>query len=317
MRWPGGQVQYLENVPADQKIVVTQTPSLYVDSPRVAASAPAPLVHAEPVSAPEAPRLPPEELAKLLDRMEERLRADPANHSLAYAYRRRCVEHEEFDRPIRFFTGLVEQSGGSLWTRIELSVAHVDKMPSRGGIAAIVSKGILARRSLEQLNILLAGDEDLWVAHYARGMNHLHWPRALRHADDAVADFRRCLELQGAEPADTAPSYYVRTYVLLGEALGKMGSFEEARQTWRDGLARYPDSRELAERVALVGDKQILAFIEARRSLESPIDTDFSFLDEPRFDEPPLRCNLRLPGSYVKLDNKIHHSGSDSLSQGR
>jgi hypothetical protein len=109
-------------------------------------------------------------------------------------------------------------------------------------------------------------------------MNHLHWPRALRHSDDAIADFRRCLELQeGAPPR----AYHERTYVLLGDALAKNKAYDEARRAWSAGRVGFPDSVELSARLAVRGDDQLLALVEERRTLEQPIDTDFSFLDVP------------------------------------
>jgi hypothetical protein len=43
----------------------------------------------------------------------------------------------------------------------------------------------------------------------------------------------------------------------------------------------FPDSVELSARLAVRGDDQLLALVEERRTLEQPIDTDFSFLDVP------------------------------------
>jgi hypothetical protein len=120
---------------------------------------------------------------------------------------------------------------------------------------------------------------DWWPAFYARGMNHLHWPWALAHTDDAVADFRRCLELQRAaeESGDAFPGY-ARTWILLGDALVKLGEVDEAREVWSEGARRHPGTPELQERLALPGDEELEAFVAASRSLEAPIDTDFSFL---------------------------------------
>ena len=144
-------------------------------------------------------------------------------------------------------------------------------------LAAIVCKGTLARRSLNPLDEMLAEREDDWVVRYARGMNHLHWPRALRHSADAVADFERCLELQLQE--DETRSYFERTYILLGDAHAKNKSYDDARGVWIDGLKRFPGSAAITARMAIEGDDALLDYILDQRSLEQPIDTDFSFVD--------------------------------------
>jgi tetratricopeptide (TPR) repeat protein len=188
---------------------------------------------------------------------------------VAHEYRRRAADHGLHDRAIEFFRAAVERDPQSVASRLELSVAYVDKIPTCGGLAAIVCKGTLARKSLDVLDGLLAEDPDSWIARYSRGMNHLHWPRALRHSAEAVEDFQRCLELE--------PRRHERIYVLLGDAHAKNGSFGEARRVWREGQALFPRSRALVDRLALGDDDAVLTFVERARSLEQPIDTDLSF----------------------------------------
>jgi tetratricopeptide (TPR) repeat protein len=145
-------------------------------------------------------------------------------------------------------------------------------------VAAIVSKGTLARKALDQLDVLLKYDPSWWPARYSRAMNHLHWPRALRHSDDAAEDARAMLALQENQPKR---SFHVRAYVILGEALAKDGDVNGAKAAWQDGLRHFPDHPDLRERLALKSDSEIRNFIEQKRTLEENIDTDFSFLVAP------------------------------------
>jgi len=277
VRWPDGGLQYLEDVEMDAILTVHQDPASYVGAPRTTVAPPVPRLPSKEAPAKVVPQMPPEELDRMLVKMESGLRENPGSHALAHAYRQRCVDHQRHDRSIALFREFVLADPSDAWARLELSVAYVDKMPSRGGIAAVVSKGMLASKSLDHLDEILARDDGSWLAHYARGVNHLHWPRALRHSDDAVADFRRCLELQSSHDGPAGPDYYVRTYILLGDALAKMASYKEARSVWHEGRKQYPGSEELRERLAVHGDAALLQFVEERRSLENPIDTDFSF----------------------------------------
>jgi tetratricopeptide (TPR) repeat protein len=277
VRWPDGGFQYLEDVPVDRIVTVQRNPADYVRGAKLSVEPPEPRERHDAPS-PQMPQMPPEVLEQLLTKMEASLREDASQHELAYKYRQRAVENGKHDRPIAFFTELVARDPDDIGARLELSVAYVDKIPSRGGIAAIVSKGTLARKSLDQLNWVIEQDDRSWIAHYGRGMNHLHWPKALRHTSDAVADFRRCLELQRGRDGEGGPHYYERTFVLLGDALTKNESYVEAREVWREGLERYPTSAELKLRLELRGDDAQYAFVEGLRSLEQPIYTDFSFV---------------------------------------
>jgi hypothetical protein len=146
-------------------------------------------------------------------------------------------------------------------------------------MAAVVSKGKLARRSLDQIDMLVDADERWWPAVYSRAMNHLHWPRALKHSSDAARDFRSCIELQteGGE-APNARAHYVRAYIGLGDALAKDGNFGDAQTAWREGLIAFPRNSDLKERVALTSRDEARDYVEKVRNLEQQVDTDFSFL---------------------------------------
>jgi hypothetical protein len=108
-------------------------------------------------------------------------------------------------------------------------------------------------------------------------MNHLHWPRALRHSHDAAQDFRRCIELQERSPDSRA--FFVKPHISLGDALAKAGDYPKARLAWQHGQETFPDSPELAARIKIEDDTALLAFIEQTRSLERAIDTNLGFYD--------------------------------------
>jgi len=271
VRWPDGGLQYLENVAGDRLLVIVQDPAAYAGSSRVSVEPPERRI--DVAQEPPAPALDPREVERALSAAEAELLRQPT-HALARTYRRAAVELRRHDRAIEFFRARVGADPSSAWARLELSVAYVDKIPTCGGLAAIVCKGTLARQSLDQLDALLAAEPDSWIAHYARGMNHLHWPRALRHTPAAIDDFRRCLELQRGEPA---ARHHERPYVLLGDALAKEGSPDEARRIWQEGRTRFPDSAALASRLDLDDNDRLRAFVEEERSLERPIDTDLAF----------------------------------------
>jgi tetratricopeptide (TPR) repeat protein len=142
-----------------------------------------------------------------------------------------------------------------------------------------VSKGTLARKSLDVLDPLIETSPDPWLPLYCRGMNHLHWPRSLRHSDDAAADFRRCIETQQTTGDPAGRPYYERTYVALGDAYAKDGHLDDARRVWTEAIVLFPDSAALQQRLAITDARSLRRFVEDARSLQRPIDTDLSFVD--------------------------------------
>ncbi len=278
VRWPDGGLQYLENVQLDRMITFKQDPSRYATRLAIAVGPPKPWKRPEEPGA-KKPNFDPEVIERVLSQMEAQLEERPPGFTLASTYRSRCAEFDKHDRAIRFFKKLVDRKPDDERARIELGCAYVDKIPTCGGLAAIVSKGTLARKSLGQFNKVIEEHDSLWAAYYVRAMNHLHWPRALRHSDDAVVDFQKCIQLQLRSSPAKQPAYHQRSWVGLGDAYAKNKQFGNARMTWHEGELQFPDSTELKERMAIRGNRDTLKFVESKRNLEQPIDTSLAFLD--------------------------------------
>jgi hypothetical protein len=278
VRWPDGGLQYLEDVPADQILVVRQDPRKYASRVAVEIGRPEPWAQPEP-DGPRAPPIAPEERERRLAALERILADRPPVRAPASRYRTQCAAYGEHDRAILFFREMAEAAPDDRFAALELSCAYVDKIPTCGGIAAIISKGTLARKSLDVLDELVERDPEWWLAVYCRGMNHLHWPRGLRHSAAAARDFRRCLELQRRGGDEAGRPYYVRAHIALGDALAKDGLYGDARRAWRRGLDLFPDDPDLLRRLELRDRRDVRAFVEDARNLQRPVDTDLGFVD--------------------------------------
>jgi tetratricopeptide (TPR) repeat protein len=281
IRWPSRRVQVLHGVKANQILEVTEEASLpevasLVPTTRAPGASRAARIGAAPTGA-----LPPAERDTLLADIEAHVRQRPEDLALASQYRARCVRLGAHERSTHFFEKLAREKPDSRNVRLQLAAAYVDQIPTCGGRAAVVSKGILARKSLDQMNGLVDADPTWWPAVYARAMNHLHWPRSLRHSDDSARDWRRCIELQQGAGGPGAHPWYVRAWIGLGDALAKDGDFEAARAAWRQGAKIFPADTALRERLALETADQARAYVEKIRTLEEQIDTDFSFAVMP------------------------------------
>ncbi len=273
--WPDGGVQALENVPADRLIEVRQDPAAYQAERQIRFAGPEPRTVEK--AAPAAPQIDPVELDRQLGLMEQELVGAISGFRTTSLYRSRAVAFGQHDRAIAFFQQRVKAQPEDLGHRIALAAALVDKIPACGGVAAVVCKGSLAKRSLDQLDVVLERQPDSWVGRYCRGINHLHWPRALLHNDAAAEDLARALELQERR-GDLQPGY-LTVYVALGDAYTKAGEYKNAREAWKAGQRRFPDAPQLKERLAIEDNGELLSYVLKNRSLDQPIDTDLSFVD--------------------------------------
>jgi len=274
IRWPSGGVQVMENIEANQILAVTEPAETLASSSLIPTKRDSMPVEREVIE----PEIDSAEAEVLLADLEAQIRARPDDVVIGSRYRQAAVAAHQYERPVAFFEEMVAEHPENRYLRLQLSGAYIDKLPTCGGVAAIVSKGTLARKALDQLDVLLKHDPNWWPARYSRAMNHLHWPRALRHSDDAAADAEAMVALQETMPKR---SYHLRSYVIWGDALAKDGDVAAAKKAWQEGLKHYPDHPDLRERLALGSDKAVRDFIEEKRTLEENIDTDFSFLVAP------------------------------------
>lgn len=214
-----------------------------------------------------------------LDHFEAAIRADVNSPSYCNAYRMTCIWWEEQNRSIDFFEDMVDENQDNLELRLHLALAYVDKMPS--SMLGIVGQGLLSNKSISQLTKIIEKDSSNWSAVYARAMNHLHWPRAMRHAPDAVADFELAIAIEKGMNLSRTKPVFERSYTGLGDALLKDKRHDEARTVWREGLRLYPKSSGLRKRLSIEDNEELEQFMKQARRLNKQIDTDMSAVWAP------------------------------------
>jgi tetratricopeptide (TPR) repeat protein len=230
------------------------------------------------------------------------LAAEAAPVSLRFGndVRLASARFKEYDRPIRFFERLASANGPLPEPQLQLALAYVDKMPDH--MMGLVGQSKLSNLSIAKLESILKDDPELagktetrWAALYALGLNHLYWPKAMKHAPLAIDAFKQCLALQ--TEAMTVPAeqddrprregplrqkpYFVLPWIALGDAYVKDGKHESARAIWREALGALPDDPRLKSRLAVAGDQEITKFVEQKRGLGSVVDTDLSIRRAP------------------------------------
>ena len=187
-----------------------------------------------------------------------------------------------YDRSIHFFEDLTDRNPGKLMPALNKALAYVDKMPSPK--LGIVAQGKLSNKSIETLDGILKSNPDCWAAQFVVAMNHLHWPRKLNHAPIAIQEFTRLVDMQKKFPPDKQSDFFALAYVGLGDSCvknieqGREENLALAKKTWTAGLAQYPKSADLKQRLDLFakGTNEIIQFVTDLRSLKNPVDTDLN-----------------------------------------
>ena len=211
-----------------------------------------------------------------LEHFEEAIRLDTECERYANTYRMTCIWWMEYLRCIDFFEKMVEQNPDCKELRLNCSLSYIDKMP--WAKMGMVSQGKLSNKSMFQLTKVIEADSSNWAAWYARAMNHLHWPRAMKHAKRSIADFEKTLELQQAMGLSQPRRNFEYTYIGLGDALVKDYRHDEAREVWREGLELFPHSAQLRKRLSIADNIELEEWLKKARALEKQVDTDLSII---------------------------------------
>ena len=208
--------------------------------------------------------------------MESALTAEPDNLQFGSEYRQTILkwakqlhpkegQPADFDRAIKFFEGLVGKNPKASAAWLNYGFAYVDKIPAAGAISQV----ILANSALGHFSKSLE-NKPTWIAYYTRGNSYLYWPKIFGRAPLAVADLEEAMKMQKSGPKK---SYYVRGYISLGDAYWKTDNLEKARGLWKEGLALFPESTGLKDRLAKQGD-DLKAYLDDVLDPSKRVDTD-------------------------------------------
>jgi len=204
-----------------------------------------------------------------LSRLEGALKDDPNNLQYESDYRQVSIQAKEYDRCLKFFERLVAEYPDSANAHLNYGFAYVDKIPASGSITQV----ILANTALAEFTKSIELRPS-WIAFYTRGNSYLYWPKIFNRAHLGVADLEEALKIQ---QADGKRSYYVRTYISLGDGYWKMDDLVRAKRVWKEGSQQFPGSAELKARLSKDGD-ELKALIDGTLDPSKRVDTDLSEL---------------------------------------
>jgi tetratricopeptide (TPR) repeat protein len=175
----------------------------------------------------------------------------------------------DFDAEIAFFQKIAADHPTSANTFLNYGFAYVDKIPAAGSITQV----ILANTALTQFSKSIEL-KPTWIALYTRGNSYLYWPKVFGRAGLGVADLEKAYAMQKAEPKK---SYHIRVYISLGDGYWKTDNIDKARAIWQEGLAAFPDSQALKDRLSRQGD-DLKTYIDNVLDPNKRVDTDLKEL---------------------------------------
>ncbi|MBI3940603.1 MAG: hypothetical protein HY315_07185 [Acidobacteria bacterium] len=200
-----------------------------------------------------------------LTEFELALDIDPDNLRFASDYRQAVILAKQYDRCLGFFEKLVTAAPAASNAYLNYGFAYVDKIPDAGAITQV----ILANKSLSLFSRSIELKPS-WIAYYTRGNSSLFWPKIFGRTPLGVADLEEAMKLQKTE---NKRGFHVRAYIALGDGYWKMGELDKARTLWREGLAQFPGTSPLVERLAVEGDP-LKALIDGMYDPNKRVDTN-------------------------------------------
>lgn len=204
-----------------------------------------------------------------LSAMEAAVNAAPDELKPANDYRMAVIQVKQYDRAIAFFKKLTTDHPSASNAHLNYGFAYVDKIPDAGAITQV----ILANNALGEFTRSLELKPS-WIGLYTRGNSYLFWPRIFNRTSLGLADLNEALKMQKAE---TKKHYHVRVYIALGDGYWKSDDIVQASNTWRVGLAEFPDNERLKARLSKQGD-DLKNLIEAGYDPAKRVDTSLQDL---------------------------------------
>ena len=204
-----------------------------------------------------------------LTKLEQALAASPDDLRLGNDYRIAVIKGGQYDRALTFWDRLVTSHPNAANAHLNYGFQYVDKIPAAGSITQV----ILANNALGEFTKSL-DIKPSWIGYYTRGNSYLFWPRIFNRTKYGIDDLEAALKIQKAEPKR---AIHARVYVALGDGYWKYDDVAKATAVWKEGLALFPDSEPLKQRLALQGDT-LKGFLDTVYDPNKRVDTNLQDL---------------------------------------
>lgn len=211
-----------------------------------------------------------------IESLEQALLADPDSLRDASEYRRATLRKAmashpkegtpaDFDRELAFFEKLTQANPNSSNAFLNYGFSYVDKIPAAGAITQVIMANNALGMFTKSIDMKAS-----WIALYTRGNSYLYWPKIFGKYPLGVADLEKAFAIQKGE---SKKSYHVRVYISLGDAYWLTENVEKARSIWKEGIAQFPDSQPLKDRLGR-GDDTMKEYLDSVLDPNKRVDTD-------------------------------------------
>lgn len=214
-------------------------------------------------------------LDQALGYLRAAVQSDGENLLYANDFRLALRDNKRYNDEENFFSDQLKISDTAT-ANINLALTYVDQMrtcplPPDG----LVCQAQYSSRSISILDQVLARDPYNIIARYARGLNHLYWPKLMGHLPKAQDDLSYAVAL--AHPLRSlSKGFAADAYTALGDVFAKDGQVDTAHNVWLNGLQYVPNSGLLESRLAIPREKLADDESGSLRGLGVYVDTNIA-----------------------------------------
>lgn len=174
----------------------------------------------------------------------DKLLAEGLSDADAEALWKEAVEAGRLDELLALFEQRAQADPGSADKQLDLGRAYLQKVFTAGNGP---EAGTWATKADKSFDAALAADDHHWEARFSKAVSLSFWPPVFGKQTEAIKHFELLIDQQRSLASQ--PSH-AQTWLLLGNMYQQLGKSDQALATWQQGLALFPDDRQLAQQIA-------------------------------------------------------------------
>lgn len=154
------------------------------------------------------------------------------------------AEEGLLDDAIETLEARAEKNAGNPDAQVDLGEAYISKIID--GKVSFMERGNLANKAYAAYDKAISLDPDHLRARVDKGTSYYWSPPQLGLEKKALKELEHAARIQSTmKPEDD----FARTHWMIGNLHERMGEREKARAAWKRGLDRFPDNKELLEKL--------------------------------------------------------------------
>lgn len=155
---------------------------------------------------------------------------------------KKILAEGRFDDVIAALRELAEVQPNNPDARLDLGNAFLQRVFSENG----PTRGIYAAQADQSFDAALRIDPTHWSARFTKAVALANWPAAMGKTGGAIREFETLIEQQRGR---TPEPHHARPYYFLGNLYLSRGQLDRAREVWNQGLALFPQDRDLRQQI--------------------------------------------------------------------